>query len=222
MRGDIPVVIVQPSIIESTLKEPFPGWMQGNRMMDPVVLYYGKGQLTEFLVDPDGVLDVVPVDMVVNATLAAIAKHGSTGKSGISMYQIASSVVNPLMNRELARLLYEHYRASPIMDSQGRPIPVSSMQLFSSMDEFTDFLHRGSSQRSGLAAKSVSNAKVTQQFEVISRKLMEQAKNLASRYELYTFYLPMTICRFDNNNTEQLMESMSEDEKRMFGLMPEA
>lgn len=29
------------------------------RMMDPIVLYYGKGQLTGFLADPDGVLDVV-------------------------------------------------------------------------------------------------------------------------------------------------------------------
>jgi fatty acyl-CoA reductase len=27
--------------------------------MDPVVLYYGKGQLSGFLADPDGVLDVV-------------------------------------------------------------------------------------------------------------------------------------------------------------------
>lgn len=28
-------------------------------MMDPIVLCYGKGQLTGFLVDPNGVLDVV-------------------------------------------------------------------------------------------------------------------------------------------------------------------
>ncbi|CAH8356726.1 unnamed protein product [Eruca vesicaria subsp. sativa] len=75
-RGDVPVVIIRPSVIESTYKDPFPGWMEGNRMMDPIVLCYGKGQLTGFLVDPKGVLDVVPADMVVNATLAAIAKHG--------------------------------------------------------------------------------------------------------------------------------------------------
>lgn len=28
-------------------------------MMDPVLLYYGKGQLSGFLADPNGVLDVV-------------------------------------------------------------------------------------------------------------------------------------------------------------------
>lgn len=29
------------------------------RMMDPIILYYGKGQLTGFLADPKGVIDVV-------------------------------------------------------------------------------------------------------------------------------------------------------------------
>lgn len=31
MRDDIPVVIIRPSVIESTFKDPFPGWMEGNR-----------------------------------------------------------------------------------------------------------------------------------------------------------------------------------------------
>jgi hypothetical protein len=35
-----------------------------HRMMDPVVLYYGKGQLTGFLADPDGVLDVVRTSQI--------------------------------------------------------------------------------------------------------------------------------------------------------------
>ena len=30
-REKLPVVIVRPSIIESTYNEPFPGWIKGNR-----------------------------------------------------------------------------------------------------------------------------------------------------------------------------------------------
>jgi len=30
-REDLPVVIVRPSIIESTYSQPFPGWIEGNR-----------------------------------------------------------------------------------------------------------------------------------------------------------------------------------------------
>ena len=30
-RGNLPVIILRPTIIESTLEEPFPGWMEGTR-----------------------------------------------------------------------------------------------------------------------------------------------------------------------------------------------
>ncbi|OMO51850.1 Male sterility, NAD-binding protein [Corchorus capsularis] len=213
MRGDIPLVIIRPSVIESTFKEPFPGWMEGNRMMDPIVLCYGKGQLSGFLVDPNGVLDVVPADMVVNATLAAIARHGMSPKPDINIYHIASSVVNPLVFQDLARLLYEHYNSSPFLDSKGRPIHVSSMKLFNSMEDFSAHLWRDAIQRTGLTAMGSWSGKLSQKLETICRKSVEQAKYLANIYEPYTFYGG----RFDNSNTERLMEMMSEEEKRNFG-----
>ncbi|KAK6289579.1 hypothetical protein POUND7_001120 [Theobroma cacao] len=213
MRGEIPVVIIRPSVIESTCKEPFPGWMEGNRMMDPIVLCYGKGQLTGFLVDPNGVLDVVPADMVVNATLAAIARHGVTPKPDINIYHIASSVVNPLVFQDLARLLYEHYNSSPFLDSKGSPIHVPSMKLFNSMEDFSAHLWRDATQRTGLTAVASWSGKLSQKLETICRKSVEQAKYLANIYEPYTFYAG----RFDSSNTERLMEIMSEEEKRNFG-----
>jgi len=30
-RDDLPVVIVRPSVIESTYSQPFPGWIEGHR-----------------------------------------------------------------------------------------------------------------------------------------------------------------------------------------------
>ncbi|KAE9585312.1 hypothetical protein Lal_00018135 [Lupinus albus] len=212
LREDIPVVIIRPSVIESTFIEPFPGWMEGNRMMDPIVLCYGKGQLTGFLVDPNGVLDVVPADMVVNAILAAIASHGMNQKSDINVYQIASSVVNPLVFQDLAKLLYEHYNSSPCIDSKGRPIQVPLMKLFSSTKEFSDHLWLDAIQKSGLTDMTHSK-EVSQKLENICRKSVEQAKYLANIYEPYTFYGG----RFDNSNTQRLMESMSEEEKKEFG-----
>ncbi|TKY53227.1 Fatty acyl-CoA reductase 2 [Spatholobus suberectus] len=212
LKGDIPVVVMRPSVIESTFSEPFPGWMEGNRMMDPIVLCYGKGQLTGFLVDPNGVLDVVPADMVVNATLAAMARHGVTQRPDINVYQIASSVVNPLVFQDLARLLYEHYSSSPCIDSKGRPIQVPMMKLFSSTEEFSGHLWRDAIQKRGLTAMASSKGKMSQKLENMCRKSVEQAKYLANIYEPYTFYGG----RFDNSNTQRLMESMSAEEKREF------
>ncbi|XWS43283.1 hypothetical protein CRYUN_Cryun16bG0089700 [Craigia yunnanensis] len=213
MRGEIPVVVIRPSVIESTCKEPFPGWMEGNRMMDPIVLCYGKGQLTGFLVDPNGVLDVVPADMVVNATLAAIARHGMTPKPDINIYHIASSVVNPLVFQDLAKLIHEHYNSSPFLDSKGSPIHVPSMMLFNSMEDFSAHLWRDAFQRTRLTAMATWSGKLSQKLETICRKSVEQAKYLANIYEPYTFYGG----RFDNSNTEKLLEIMSEEEKRNFG-----
>ncbi|GMN55961.1 hypothetical protein TIFTF001_025080 [Ficus carica] len=168
----------------------------------------------EMMVDSmRGDVPVVPADMVVNATLAAMAKHGLAQKPGINVYQIASSVVNPLVFQDLARLLYEHYNSSPCVDPNGKPIHVPSMKLFRSMDDFSEHIWRDTAQRNGLAAMAASNAKLSQKLEIICRKSVEQAKHLANIYEPYTFYGG----RFDNSNTQRLMENMSEEEKRKFG-----
>ncbi|XP_042481307.1 fatty acyl-CoA reductase 2, chloroplastic-like [Macadamia integrifolia] len=212
-RGEIPVVVIRPSVIESTCNEPFPGWMEGNRMMDPIILYYGKGQLTGFLVDPRGVLDVVPADMVVNATLAAIAKHGAARKPEMNIYHVASSMVNPLLFQDLAKFLYEHFSSSPYMDSKGRPIHVPTMKLFNSMEDFSSHIWRNAIQRSEQVAAAASNEKLSRKFKIACKKSMEQAKYLANIYEPYTFYGG----RFDNTNTERLMEELSEEETRSFG-----
>lgn len=153
-------------------------------MMDPVVLYYGKGLLSGFLADPNGILDVVPADMVVNATLAAVARHGSISKPDINVYQIASSVVNPLVMQDLARMISEHYNSSPYLDSKGRPIQVPSMKLFSSMEDFSSQLWSDTVRLRGLSP----NGKLSRKHETICRKSVEQAKYLAKIYEPYTFY----------------------------------
>lgn len=130
----------------------------------------------------------VPADMVVNATLAAIARHGVAQKPEMNIYQIASSVVNPLVLQDLGRLMYEHYNSSPCMDSNGRPIQVLPLKLFHSTEDFAAYLLRDTAERSGLAAMASSNHKKSQKLEIICRKSVEQAKHLASIYEPYTFY----------------------------------
>ncbi len=70
-----PVTIVRPSIIESALAEPQPGWIRGFRMADPVIISYAKGLLKEFPGVPEGIIDVIPVDLVV-ASIMAVAARG--------------------------------------------------------------------------------------------------------------------------------------------------
>ena len=41
-QGDMPVSIVRPSIIESALADPRPGWIRGFRMAEPVIISYAR------------------------------------------------------------------------------------------------------------------------------------------------------------------------------------
>ncbi|KAG7958485.1 hypothetical protein I3843_10G023400 [Carya illinoinensis] len=212
-KGDIPVVIVRPSVVESTYREPFPGWIEETRMMDPLILSYGKGELKGFPYDPKVVLDIIPVDMVVNATLAAMTRHGMAGKGDVDIYHIATSVANPLLLEDLASFVHDHFISTPWIDFEGRPIHVQPGKTFSSMDEFSADIWGHVIQRNGSATRVAANGKLPQKIESVCRKLVEKAKYLADIYEPYTFYAG----RFDNSNSQRLMESLSEEEKKMFG-----
>ena len=109
-RGDVPVSIVRPSIIESAVAEPRPGWIRGFRMADPIIISYARGLLKEFPGIPEGIVDVIPVDLVV----AAIIDVAAVGPdpSGPSVYQVASGSRNPLHYGELVDHVRSFFRAA--------------------------------------------------------------------------------------------------------------
>src|SRR5206468_10465929 len=109
-RGDIPVSIVRPAIIESALAEPVPGWIRGFRMAEPVIISYARGLLKEFPGVPEGIVDVIPVDLVVGAVCAVAARGPVTSdspgaNSPVDVTQVASGSANPLRYRRLVDLV---------------------------------------------------------------------------------------------------------------------
>eukprot|EP00286_Rhodomonas_abbreviata_P021695 CAMPEP_0181299832 /NCGR_PEP_ID=MMETSP1101-20121128/6563_1 /TAXON_ID=46948 /ORGANISM="Rhodomonas abbreviata, Strain Caron Lab Isolate" /LENGTH=325 /DNA_ID=CAMNT_0023405021 /DNA_START=219 /DNA_END=1193 /DNA_ORIENTATION=- len=62
-RGSLPVIIVRPSIVTCALSEPMPGWMDS--LVGPAGLLHTAPGREEMVVD------FVPVDLVINALLAA-------------------------------------------------------------------------------------------------------------------------------------------------------
>src|SRR5580765_861776 len=107
MKGDVPVNIVRPSIIESALFEPRPGWIRGFRMAEPVIISYARGLLKEFPGVPEGTVDVIPVDLVVGAVCAVAARgpDSSVPSGGVDVTQVASGSANPLRYRRLVDLV---------------------------------------------------------------------------------------------------------------------
>ena len=111
------LVIVRPSIIESSLEDPEPGWITGLKVMDPLVAAYGKGMLPDFPARPDLALDIVPVDVVVNTTLAA-ATRASPGE--VQVYHAATASRNPVRISQLYEGLVTYFSGNPLLDRDGR------------------------------------------------------------------------------------------------------
>ncbi len=111
------LVIVRPSIIESSLEDPEPGWITGLKVMDPLVAAYGKGLLPDFPARPDLALDIVPVDVVVNTTLAA-ATQASPGE--VQVYHAATASRNPVRISQLYDSLVTYFSANPLLGRDGR------------------------------------------------------------------------------------------------------
>ncbi len=120
-RGDLRLTILRPSIIESALAEPVPGWIRGFRMAEPVIISYGRGLLKEFPGLPEGVVDVIPVDLVVAAIIAAAARPPADNEPP-RVFQVASGDRNPLRYRQLVDLVHEWFGEHPLADRDGQPI----------------------------------------------------------------------------------------------------
>jgi fatty acyl-CoA reductase len=112
LAGDLPLTVVRPSIIESALEKPFPGWIEGYKMAEPIILAYGRGGFPEFPAVPDGVVDIVPVDLVVSATLTAAATPPRPG--GRRYLHLCSGARNPLLFADLYRIVRDYFRRHPL------------------------------------------------------------------------------------------------------------
>lgn len=69
----MPVVIVRPSIVVSSYREPAPGWIDSLAAAGAFVHAVGAGMSSHMQGIPNIAFDVIPVDYVSNAILVATA-----------------------------------------------------------------------------------------------------------------------------------------------------
>jgi fatty acyl-CoA reductase len=142
-RGDHmmpPVVIVRPSIITSVRSDPLPGWMQGTRTIDTLIIGYAEQKLSCFLGDLSVVVDVIPGDMVVNAMMAAMAAHYSEEPHAQAVpppvYHATSSLRNPVTYGVLYESGRRHFYKNPRVGKDGKVIPTREMRFFNTIGRF--------------------------------------------------------------------------------------
>ena len=218
LHGEIPLSIVRPSIIESALAEPFPGWLEGFRMAEPLILAFGRAALPDFSGLPDSVLDIIPADLVVNAVLAVASAPPPAGEHRV--YHVASGSRNPLRLRGIYDQCAEYFTAHPLRDRWGQAIGTPAWT----------FPSRGELEGRGRLAMRLVEA-AQQAVERLplgttatrwsdrlqeERGRLERILNLA---ELYGVYVEVD-CIFDTRSLLGLWDQMPEPERRRFPFDP--
>lgn len=139
-HGPVPLAVLRPAIIEGGYDEPAPGWIDGMRMADPLLVAYGRGKLKDFPARPDVPLDLIPVDLVANAMLAAIPLEAG-GAADVPVYHCASSDRNPLLIRQFTGYMHEGFHHRPLTDDDHRPVFPAPLKLIDGR-EFQDSWQR--------------------------------------------------------------------------------
>jgi len=109
--------VLRPSIIESSLHHPFPGWIDGFKVADPLIIAYGRGQLPDFPGLPDSILDVIPVDFVVNAALAVAARKAKPNEA--KYFHVSSGKSNPLPFHRMYENVNAYFVENPLPSETG-------------------------------------------------------------------------------------------------------
>ncbi len=208
----LPVAVVRPAIVETSVGEPFVGWNEG--INTSASLSYLLG--TSFRQLPSNEkkrLDIIPVDSVCRGmTLigAAILERRHE-----PLYQLATSVTNPCDMRrsiELTSLAHrKHYRAQEGLEYWLRlrldAIPVSK-ERYNRMSAPAQKAIVKSIQRimSPLALKRTPLAR--------AERNLEKVENLIKLFEPFILHNEHD---FAADNVERLSYALSEDEKTAFG-----
>src|ERR1700722_16294646 len=100
-RDTLDVAVVRPAVIESALRDPFPGWNQGVNTSAPLTYLAGRGYRF-YPAKAELVLDVIPVDLAAHAMVPILG--ALLARKHKPIYQLCTSDRNPLPMRRLVEL----------------------------------------------------------------------------------------------------------------------
>ncbi|MBI4719051.1 MAG: AMP-binding protein [Planctomycetes bacterium] len=211
-HGEVPLAIFRPAIIESSFEEPTPGWIDGLRMADPLIVAYGRGKLRDFPARPHIALDLIPVDFVANAIIATLpVTEGHRGSVGL--YQCASSERHPLMLSELVHSLRRAFHKRPMNGDEGRPIHPVALRLVDAPAFLRQWQRRG--RRVQLLRAMLERLPGTRRQV---RRLAGTIRHIEQLVYFAKIYAPYTHldCRFVDDGLCAVAESLHEGDRVEF------
>jgi fatty acyl-CoA reductase len=211
---NVPLSIVRPSIIESALLHPAPGWIDGFKMADPIIRAYGLGQIPEFPGIPEGIVDLIPVDFVVNAILAVAATPPPPGQ--VAHYNVSSGSRNPLRFFELYEYVREYFEAHPLPERGRGEHKVPTWEFPGNLT--VEKMLRRAERLTDVAEKVVTHLPKSKGMrDAVARLDRDKARvDFVKRYsELYGMYTETEVV-YTDDRVLALFESLSTEDKARF------
>lgn len=229
------VSFVRPSIIESALRLPAPGWLDGFKVADPLIMAYANGNLSEFPGHADSVLDIIPVDHVVNVILALAvlgaddqaedgtqdgSLDGSDGtqdgrwsseESGAAYYHVVSGTSNPLPFHQMVRTVREYFLDRPIPDREGAPTHVPEWSFPNS--DLVDGRIRLKELGTRAGRRIVDRLPSSRRTRALASRLARVDSGLKSLHKFADLYRQYTTTEmiFDDTATRRLQSRLPTD-----------
>src|ERR1051326_8267767 len=224
--------IVRPSIVESALSYPFPGWNEGFTTTAPIIFLIRKGQ-TQIPADPKLILDITPVDQVASVMLAVAAQ--ACVEEPRLVYQAATGDSNANnMERIIGlcgldkRKYFEEKETGPkILNRiaarmEPRPVTVSKFEN-TSVPMFNATAKKASSLLERVRPRW-GGGRVGEVIDVLKDKVERVEEFTRETSDAFDMFRPFTVENayvFRSDNVRALFDRISEDERSLLTWHPE-
>ena len=232
-QDDIVKVLLRPSVVESAQSYPFPGWNEGFTTTAPLILIALRGQPV-VPVNQKLVLDIIPVDMVAGAMLAA-AMNALVDDKPPLVFQASSGDANPNDMKRMVGLvgLYKrkYFReketgnklvntvnalveTTPV--SQETYNLISAPMLNKAARRATNFLEKATPRWGGGRFENALDG-VKKSLEDFERTTAETK----AAFDLFKPFIHDNEYQYRADNVRALMSLIKEDEKKLLPWYPD-
>ena len=93
-KDKLPIVLFRPSIVISSMKDPFPGWLDNFNGPVGLLVGCGIGITRTMYCDPDNIADFTPVDVCIKAMIAAAWKRATMEEKYVILLKRKYNVIS--------------------------------------------------------------------------------------------------------------------------------
>ena len=209
-RDTLNVTVVRPAIIESALRDPFPGWNQGVNTSAPLTYLAGRGYRF-YPAKAELVLDVIPVDLAAHAMIPILG--ALLARKHKPIYQLCTSDRNPLPMRRLVELTAlsnrrEHRKDGGTMRWLGphlEAVVVSQNTYDLASNKVPQILKQAAAFARSVVGEENQRAK---KIEGAIDKFKENTDLARDLVEVYRPYIQKLIYTFHGANIRELYASL--------------